>query len=86
MLNEKREFWEYSCPIPDPDALRESAWKGERVTYTCDALDKVPQRLRFDKITDDLSGIRRALTIVARRALQGDPARLDFARNCLNLW
>ena len=86
MLNEKREFWEYSCPIPDPDALRNSAWEGERDTYTCDALDKVPQRLRFDKITDDLSGIRRALTIVARRALQGDPARLDFARNCLNLW
>lgn len=86
MLNELREFSQYSAAIPNPDAHKDEAWAGKRNTYTDEAMRAVPQRLRYDHISDKLSGIRRALTIVARRALQGDSARIAFARDCLRLW
>lgn len=86
MLNELAEFEQYTAVIPDPDADKADVWAGKCNTYTAADLDAVPQRLRYDGLSDNLSGIRRALTIIARGALSGDPARLDYARDCMRLW
>lgn len=86
MLNELMEFAQYTAPIPDPDAAGAAVWAEKRDSYTDGGLDAVPQRLRYDELADNLSGIRRALTIVARGALKGKADRLPFAKNCLRLW
>ena len=86
MLNELAELEQYTAAIPDPDADKADVWAGKCSTYTAAGLDAVPQPLRYDRLADNLSGIRRAMTIVARGVLNGDPARLDYARDCLRLW
>ena len=63
-------------------------WK-EYEQYTADltAAD-VPRRMRYDNLTDSFASVPRAMTIIARRALDGQNTaeRVGFARGCLQLW
>lgn len=63
-------------------------WK-EYEQYTADlTAANAPRRMRYDNLTDSFASVPRAMTIVARRVLDGrnTPERIAFARDCLRLW
>lgn len=54
--------------------------------YTCIINSNTPKRLKWGNLVKDFSGVRRALTIIARHAYYEEKMSIDVINHLFNLW